>query len=148
MILEGCPEGLDIVCLTMMRSNPFLYYCDLPSMGAAISSLKETIEGMTELDTHAERLMRLLCVLPGWSEKNVQISFKFNGSTCKKYVSSEWWVEFSMFADSSSVVHKMGVVVLLLSSILIIFYGLFVQLYISFLEIHQPSFFFNSLKFI
>ncbi len=141
MILECCPEGLDIVCLIMMRSNPFLYYCDLPSMGAAISSLKETIEGMTELDTHAERLMRLLCVLPGWSEKNVQISFKFNGSTCKKYVSSEWWVEFSMFVDSSSVVHKMGVAVLLLSSILIIFYGLFVQLYISFLEIHQLSFF-------
>jgi len=26
--------------------------------------------------------------LDGWSEKNVQISFKFNGSTCKKYVSS------------------------------------------------------------
>jgi cytoskeleton-associated protein 5 len=50
-------------------------------MGAAISSLEETIEGMTELDTHAEHPMRLLCVLPGWSEKNVQISFKFNGST-------------------------------------------------------------------
>jgi len=112
-------------------------------MGAAISSLKETIEGMIELDTHAERLMRLLYVLPGWSEKNVQISFKFNGSTSKKYVSSEWWVEFSMFANSSSIVHEMGVVVLLLSSILIIFYGLFVQLYISFLEIHQPSFFFK-----
>jgi hypothetical protein len=110
-------------------------------MGAAISSLEETIEGMTELDTHAERLMRLLCVLPGWSEKNVQISFKFNGSTCKKYDSSKWWIEFSMFVDSSSVVHKMGVVVLLLSSILIIVYGLFVQLYISFLEIHQPNVF-------
>jgi cytoskeleton-associated protein 5 len=44
-------------------------------MGAAISSLKETIEGMTGLDTHAECLMRLLCDLPRWSEKNVQISF-------------------------------------------------------------------------
>jgi hypothetical protein len=46
-----------------------------------------------------------------------------------------------MFVDSSSVVHKMGVAVLLLSSILIIVYSLFVQLYISFLEIHQPSVF-------
>jgi cytoskeleton-associated protein 5 len=47
-------------------------------VGAAISSLKETVEGMTELDTHAELLIRLLCVLPGWSEKNVQVRFKFN----------------------------------------------------------------------
>jgi cytoskeleton-associated protein 5 len=42
----------------------------------AISSLKETVEGMTELDTHAELLIRLLCVLPGWSEKNVQVQQK------------------------------------------------------------------------
>jgi hypothetical protein len=53
-----------------------------------------------------------------------------------------------MFVDSSSVVHKMGVAVLLLSSVSIIFDGLFVQLYISPLEIHQLSVFENSLKFI
>jgi hypothetical protein len=53
-----------------------------------------------------------------------------------------------MFVDTLLVVHKIGVAVLLLSSVSIIFDGLFVQLYISPLEIHQLSVFENSLKFI
>lgn len=53
-----------------------------------------------------------------------------------------------MFVDTSLVVHKIGVAVLLLSSVFIIFDGLFVQLYICPFEIHQLSVFENSLKFI
>lgn len=39
----------------------------------AIGTLKETVEGTSELDTSAEILIRLLCVVPGWAEKNVQV---------------------------------------------------------------------------
>ncbi|KMT04298.1 hypothetical protein BVRB_8g183730 [Beta vulgaris subsp. vulgaris] len=39
----------------------------------AISSLKEQVEGVQELDKSVEILIRLLCTVPGWSEKNVQV---------------------------------------------------------------------------
>lgn len=39
----------------------------------AISSLKEQVEGIQELDQSVEILIRLLCAVPGWSEKNVQV---------------------------------------------------------------------------
>jgi len=40
---------------------------------AAISMLKQEVESLTELDKSAELLIRLLCAVPGWSEKNVQV---------------------------------------------------------------------------
>ncbi|CAL0299705.1 unnamed protein product [Lupinus luteus] len=39
----------------------------------AITSLKQQVEGLQELDRSVEILIRLLCILPGWSEKNVQV---------------------------------------------------------------------------
>ncbi|XP_028125682.1 protein MOR1-like isoform X2 [Camellia sinensis] len=39
----------------------------------AIVSFKEQVEGIEELDRSAEVLIRLLCAVPGWSEKNVQV---------------------------------------------------------------------------
>ncbi|XP_057538805.1 protein MOR1-like isoform X2 [Amaranthus tricolor] len=39
----------------------------------AISSLKEQVEGIQGLDPSVEILIRLLCAIPGWSEKNVQV---------------------------------------------------------------------------
>lgn len=42
----------------------------------AITSLKETVEGLSDLDQKAEILVRLLCALPGWGEKNVQVQQK------------------------------------------------------------------------
>ncbi|XP_057949966.1 protein MOR1 isoform X2 [Malania oleifera] len=39
----------------------------------AIVSLKEQVEGIQELNQSAEILIRLLCALPGWNEKNVQV---------------------------------------------------------------------------
>ncbi|XP_054776764.1 protein MOR1 [Prosopis cineraria] len=38
-----------------------------------ISSLKEQVEGLQVLDPSVEILIRLLCCLPGWGEKNVQV---------------------------------------------------------------------------
>ncbi|KAF1879003.1 hypothetical protein Lal_00047675 [Lupinus albus] len=39
----------------------------------AIASLKQQVEGLQKLDQSVEILIRLLCILPGWSEKNVQV---------------------------------------------------------------------------
>ncbi|AQK99762.1 Protein MOR1 [Zea mays] len=39
----------------------------------AIGVLKQEVENLTELDKSAELLIRLLCAVPGWSEKNVQV---------------------------------------------------------------------------
>ncbi|OMO82735.1 Armadillo-like helical [Corchorus olitorius] len=39
----------------------------------AISSLKQQIEGLQDLDRSVEILIRLLCAVPGWNEKNVQV---------------------------------------------------------------------------
>ncbi|KAM7271007.1 hypothetical protein ACFE04_030221 [Oxalis oulophora] len=39
----------------------------------AISSLKEQVEAVQNLDQSAEILTRLVCAVPGWSEKNVQV---------------------------------------------------------------------------
>ena len=40
---------------------------------SAIGMLKQDVENLTELDKSAELLVRLLCAVPGWSEKNVQV---------------------------------------------------------------------------
>lgn len=40
---------------------------------AAISSLKQQVEAVQNLDQSVEILVRLVCMLPGWSEKNVQV---------------------------------------------------------------------------
>lgn len=40
---------------------------------AAITSLKQQVEALENLDQSVEILVRLLCALPGWSEKNVQV---------------------------------------------------------------------------
>ncbi|XP_073061679.1 LOW QUALITY PROTEIN: protein MOR1-like [Primulina eburnea] len=39
----------------------------------AIVSFKEQVEALTNLDPSVEFLIRLLCVVPGWNEKNVQV---------------------------------------------------------------------------
>ncbi|XP_061370641.1 protein MOR1-like isoform X2 [Gastrolobium bilobum] len=39
----------------------------------AISSLKQQVEGLQDIDQSVEILIRLLCTLPGWGEKNVQV---------------------------------------------------------------------------
>lgn len=40
---------------------------------AAMTSLKDTVEALKEIDQYAELLVRLLSVLPGWNEKNIQV---------------------------------------------------------------------------
>jgi cytoskeleton-associated protein 5 len=42
----------------------------------AITSLKDSVEGLETLDQYAELLIRLLCILPGWNEKNIQVQQK------------------------------------------------------------------------
>ena len=44
---------------------------------SAIGMLKQDVENLTELDKSAELLVRLLCAVPGWSEKNVQVITNF-----------------------------------------------------------------------
>ncbi|XP_039052270.1 protein MOR1-like isoform X2 [Hibiscus syriacus] len=39
----------------------------------AIASLKQQVEGLQEVDRSVEILIYLLCTLPGWNEKNVQV---------------------------------------------------------------------------
>jgi cytoskeleton-associated protein 5 len=39
----------------------------------AITSFKEQVEAMQNLDPSVEILIRLLCAVPGWNEKNVQV---------------------------------------------------------------------------
>ncbi|XWS16703.1 hypothetical protein CRYUN_Cryun34aG0113700 [Craigia yunnanensis] len=39
----------------------------------AISSLKQQVEGLQDLDQSVEIFVRLLCAIPGWNEKNVQV---------------------------------------------------------------------------
>lgn len=50
----------------------FALYCR-----AATLALKEEIEGLQELDKSVEILVRLLCAVPGWNEKNVQVCLFF-----------------------------------------------------------------------
>lgn len=40
---------------------------------AAIGSLKQQVEGVQDLNQSVEILIRLLCTVPGWNEKNVQV---------------------------------------------------------------------------
>ena len=40
---------------------------------AAISSMKEQVEGLQNRNQSVEILIRLLCAIPGWNEKNVQV---------------------------------------------------------------------------
>ncbi|KAJ4847033.1 Protein MICROTUBULE ORGANIZATION 1 [Turnera subulata] len=57
----------------------------------AISSLKQQVEGLQNLDQSVEILIRLLCAVPGWSEKNVQVQqqmievITFIASTATKF---------------------------------------------------------------
>lgn len=58
----------------------------------AIGILKQDVENLTELDKSAELLVRLLCAVPGWSEKNVQVQqqvievITYIASTVKKFL--------------------------------------------------------------
>uniref|UniRef100_A0ACD5WGL6 Uncharacterized protein n=1 Tax=Avena sativa TaxID=4498 RepID=A0ACD5WGL6_AVESA len=58
----------------------------------AIGVLKQDVENLTELDKYAELLVRLLCAVPGWSEKNVQVQqqvievITYIASTVKKFL--------------------------------------------------------------
>lgn len=49
------------------------------SIFAAITTVKDTVEGLKEIDQYAELLIRLLSVLPGWNEKNIQVGESHNG---------------------------------------------------------------------
>ncbi|KAK7391401.1 hypothetical protein VNO78_19817 [Psophocarpus tetragonolobus] len=57
----------------------------------AISSLKQQVEGLQDLDQSVEILIRLVCTLPGWGEKNVQVQqqvievINHIGSTATKF---------------------------------------------------------------
>ncbi|KAI8567611.1 hypothetical protein RHMOL_Rhmol02G0135000 [Rhododendron molle] len=57
----------------------------------AITSFKEQVEGTQELDQSVEILIRLLCAVPGWNEKNVQVQqqvievITHIGSTASKF---------------------------------------------------------------
>ncbi|XP_018439477.1 protein MOR1 isoform X1 [Raphanus sativus] len=57
----------------------------------ATLSLKEEIEGLQELDKSVEILVRLLCAVPGWNDKNVQVQqqvieiITFISSTAAKF---------------------------------------------------------------
>ncbi|KAH7857794.1 hypothetical protein Vadar_016518 [Vaccinium darrowii] len=57
----------------------------------AITSFKEQVEATQELDQSVEILIRLLCAVPGWSEKNVQVQqqvievITHIGSTASKF---------------------------------------------------------------
>lgn len=58
---------------------------------AAITSFKQQVEGLSDLDKWVELLIRLLCAVPGWTEKNVQV---FNVSLLDKSVFfcfPLWW---------------------------------------------------------
>lgn len=46
----------------------FINFC------AAIVSFKEQAEALPDLNPSVEILIRLLCVIPGWNEKNVQVT--------------------------------------------------------------------------
>ncbi|XP_024517263.1 protein MOR1 [Selaginella moellendorffii] len=48
----------------------------------AMTSLKETVEGLPEINKDSEILVRLLSVLPGWAEKNVQVQQKVIEVVC------------------------------------------------------------------
>lgn len=45
----------------------------VPIVIAAIVSLKELVEAIQNIDASVEILIRLLCAVPGWNEKNVQV---------------------------------------------------------------------------
>ncbi|XP_022977426.1 protein MOR1-like [Cucurbita maxima] len=57
----------------------------------AISLLKQQVEGLEDLNPSVEILVRLLCIIPGWSEKNVQVQqqvievITYIASTAKKF---------------------------------------------------------------
>ncbi|BBG92843.1 ARM repeat superfamily protein [Prunus dulcis] len=57
----------------------------------AISSFKQQVEGLQDIDQSVELLVRLLCAVPGWSEKNVQVQqqvievISHIASTAKKF---------------------------------------------------------------
>lgn len=58
----------------------------------AIGLLKQDVENLAELDKSAELLVRLLCAVPGWNEKNVQVQqqvievITYIASTVKKFL--------------------------------------------------------------
>jgi len=66
--VSGCCYYWPYPALSFFLKINFLW-----PMIAAISSLKEQVEGIQELDQSVEILIRLLCAVPGWSEKNVQV---------------------------------------------------------------------------
>lgn len=57
-----------VSALLLPEYSPFCFF-------AAMGMLKEEVENLSELDQYAELLVHLLCAVPGWSEKNVQVCF-------------------------------------------------------------------------
>lgn len=40
---------------------------------AALNSFKQEVEALQQLDKSVEILIRLLCVVPGWSDKHIKV---------------------------------------------------------------------------
>ncbi|KAB5521789.1 hypothetical protein DKX38_026108 [Salix brachista] len=72
--LEGCStvnmisSNIKMVKVYMLK-DVFLVH----STEISISSFKQQVEGLQNLDQSVEIMSRLLCAIPGWNEKNVQV---------------------------------------------------------------------------
>ncbi|KAM1029489.1 hypothetical protein FF1_041920 [Malus domestica] len=68
-----------------------LVECIIFDSVAAISSFKQQVKGLQDIHHSIEMLVRLLCAVPGWSEKNVQVQqqvievITYMASTAKKF---------------------------------------------------------------
>lgn len=59
----------------------------------AVTALKEIVEKIAEIQEHADLLVRLICVLPGWSEKNVQVKkAELVWCHCKQSINLQSWI--------------------------------------------------------
>lgn len=62
------------ICISSVVSRGWWLVIYLIFQCTAIGSFKEQVESLQSLDTSVEILVRLLCAVPGWGEKNVQVS--------------------------------------------------------------------------
>ena len=69
-------EGADLVKFLISLFILFIYNKlrnNFILLLAAMGMLKQSVESLGDLDQSAELLIRLLCAIPGWTEKNVQV---------------------------------------------------------------------------
>lgn len=58
----------------MVLCSLFVSDIDLAWHITAITSLKAQVEGLQDPDQSVEILVRLVCAVPGWNDKNVQVA--------------------------------------------------------------------------